>query len=39
MKTIKIGQINFYKNDLWGDTGYNKVTRMIDTLNTFSENK
>lgn len=39
MKTIKIGNINFYKNDLWGDTGYNKVIRMINTLNKFSENK
>lgn len=36
MKTIKIGQINFYKNDLWGDTGEYRIRMIIDFFNKFS---
>ncbi len=39
MKTIKIGQINFYKDNTWGDTGYNKIIKIINILNKISENQ
>ena len=39
MKTIKVGQINFYKNDLWGDTGAIRINDTINALNKISKNK
>ena len=36
MKQIKVGQINFYKNDLWGDTGEYRIRTLIDYFNKFS---
>lgn len=39
MKTIKVGQINFYINDIWGDTGAYRINLLCDKLNTISNNK
>lgn len=36
MKTIKIGQINWYKHQNWGDTGIYKTNRIVARLNDFS---
>lgn len=36
MKTIKIGQINWYQHQEWGDTGLYRMHRLVDKLNHFS---
>ena len=38
MKEIKVGQINFYINNRWGDTGEYRIKMIIDYFNKFSNN-
>lgn len=38
MKEIKVGQINFYINKIWGDTGEYRIKMIIDYFNKFSNN-
>ena len=35
---IKLGQINFYCNDIWGDTGKYRFIKIIEKLNKFTNN-
>ena len=36
MKTIKIGQINWYQHQEWGDTGIYRTQRIVNKLNEVS---
>lgn len=36
MKTIKVGQLNFYKNNVWGDTGEYRMNLLLGYLNKLS---
>lgn len=36
MKEIKVGQINFYKNERWGDTGKYRIMMILESFNKFS---
>ena len=37
MKIIKVGQLNFYKNDIWGDTGKYRISMLLDYFNKLSD--
>ena len=39
MKQITIGQLNFFQNDYYGDTGFFKTIRVMNTLNKCTNNK
>jgi len=39
MKTLKIGFINFYTNESFGDSGYYRIYRLVELLNQYTNHK